>query len=55
MGDDIRYENGHVVTDFKKRASTDQSVKGLKKMYKENPDELLRVRMKSSRILTLPS
>ena len=41
MGDDIRYENDHVVTDFTKRASTDQSIKGLKKMYKENPDEAL--------------
>jgi DUF2075 family protein len=41
MGDDIRYEDGHVVTDFTKRASTDQSVKGLKKMYKENPDEAI--------------
>ena len=39
MGDDIRYENGHVVTDFTKRASTDQSIKGLKKMYKENPTD----------------
>ena len=37
MGDDIRYENGRVVTDFTKRASTDQSIKGLKKMYKANP------------------
>ena len=41
MGDDIRYEAGHVVTDFTKRASTDQSIKGLKKMYKENPEEAL--------------
>ena len=41
MGDDIRYEDGHVVTDFTKRASTDQSVKGLKKMYREKPDEAL--------------
>ena len=41
MGDDIRYEDGHVVTDFTKRASTDQSIKGLKKMYKENPEEAL--------------
>ena len=41
MGDDIRFENGHVVTDFTKRASTDQSIKGLKKMYKENPVEAL--------------
>jgi DUF2075 family protein len=29
------------VTDFTKRASTDQSVKGLKKMYKESPDEAI--------------
>ena len=41
MGDDIRYEDGHVVTDFTKRASTDQSIKGLKKMYKEDPEEAL--------------
>ena len=41
MGDDIRYENGHIVTDFTKRASTDQSIKGLKKMYKQNPTKAL--------------
>ena len=39
MGDDIRYENGHIVTDFTKRASTDQSIKGLKSLYKDNPEE----------------
>ena len=37
IGDDMRYENGHIVTDFTKRASTDQSLKGIKKLYKENP------------------
>lgn len=37
IGDDIRYENGQVVTDFTKRAKTDQSLKGIKKMYKEDP------------------
>lgn len=42
MGDDIRYENGRVVTDFTKRAATDQSIKGLKKMYKERPEEALK-------------
>ena len=42
IGDDIRYENGHVVTDFTKRAKTDQSLKGIKKMYKENPEEALK-------------
>ncbi len=39
VGDDIRYENGEVVTDFTKRAKTDQSLKGIKKMHDENPDE----------------
>ncbi|MCR4845718.1 MAG: DUF2075 domain-containing protein [Eubacterium sp.] len=38
VGDDIRYEDEHVVTDFGKRAKTDQSLKGIKKLYKENPD-----------------
>ena len=41
FGDDIRYENGQVVTDFTKRASTDNSIKGLKTMYKKNPKEAL--------------
>ena len=39
IGDDIRFENGHVITDFTKRAKTDQSLKGIKKMYKESPDK----------------
>ncbi len=38
IGDDMRYEDGHIVTDFTKRAKTDQSLKGIKKLYKENPD-----------------
>lgn len=37
-GDDMRYEDGHIVTDFTKRASTDQSLKGIKKLYKEDPE-----------------
>ena len=37
MGNDIRYENGHVITDFTKRAKTDQSLKGIKKLYRESP------------------
>lgn len=37
IGDDMRYENGHIVTDFTKRARTDQSLKGIKKLYRENP------------------
>lgn len=37
IGDDIRYENNRVVTDYTKRAKTDQSLKGIKKLYKESP------------------
>ncbi len=37
IGDDIRYENGRIITDFRKRAKTDNSLKGIKKLYKENP------------------
>lgn len=40
VGEDMRYENG-IVTDFTKRASTDQSIKGLKGMYKKHPEEAL--------------
>ena len=42
IGDDLRYENGHVLTDFTKRASTDQSIKGLKSLYKVNKAEALK-------------
>ena len=38
IGDDLRYENGHLVTDYTKRAKTDQSIRGLKKMEKEDPE-----------------
>ncbi len=41
IGDDMRYENGHVVTDFTKRAKTDQSLKGIKGLYKSNPEKAL--------------
>ena len=39
IGEDIRYENGEVITDFTKRAKTDNSLKGIKSMYKQNPEE----------------
>lgn len=35
IGDDIRYEDGHIVTDHTKRAKTDQSLKGINKIVKE--------------------
>ena len=39
IGEDMRYENGKIVTDFTKRARTDQSMKGIKKLFKENPEQ----------------
>ena len=39
IGEDMRYENGRIVTDFTKRAKTDQSMKGIKKLYQENPEQ----------------
>jgi hypothetical protein len=38
IGNDLRYEGGHLVTDYTKRARTDQSIKGLKKMEEEDPE-----------------
>lgn len=38
IGDDMRYEGNHIVTDFTKRAKTDQSLKGIKKLYKKDPE-----------------
>jgi len=42
VGDDIRYEDGKVITDFTKRARTDQSLKGIKKLYSKSPEEAKR-------------
>lgn len=36
IGNDMRYEDEKIVTDFTQRASTDQSLKGIKKMAKED-------------------
>ena len=41
IGEDLSYNNKRIVTDFNKRASTDQSLKGIKKLYKENPKEAI--------------
>jgi len=38
IGDDMRFENGQIITDYTKRAKTDQSLKGIKKIAKENPE-----------------
>lgn len=39
IGDDLQYRDGHVITDYTKRAKTDQSLKGIKKLAKENPEK----------------
>lgn len=43
IGDDLRYENDKLVTDFTKRASSDQSIKGLKTLYKEDKEKALKL------------
>lgn len=39
IGDDLRYEDGEVITDYTKRAKTDRALFGIKKMIKEKPEE----------------
>jgi len=39
IGDDLRYEDGKVITDYTKRASSDQSLRGIKKRMKTEPKE----------------
>lgn len=43
IGEDMRCENGRIITDFTKRASTDQSLRGIKKMYREDPENALNI------------
>lgn len=40
IGDDIRYEDGKIITDYTKRAKTDQSLKGINKIVKEQGQEV---------------
>lgn len=40
IGDDLRYENNHIVTDYTKRAKTDTSLNGIKKIAKEQGQEV---------------
>lgn len=35
VGSDMRYENGHIITDYTKRAKSDNSLKGINKIAKE--------------------
>ena len=43
IGDDMRFENGEIITDYSKRAKTDQSMKGIKGIAKNNPQEANRL------------
>mgnify|MGYP006286040399 CR=1 FL=1 len=39
IGPDLRYKNGKIITDFKKRAKTDYSLRGIKKIAENNPNK----------------
>jgi DUF2075 family protein len=43
IGPDLTFRNGRIVADSSKRASSDQTVKGLKKMRRENPEKARRL------------
>ncbi len=43
IGDDMRYENGHVITDFTKRADTDSSMKGIKTLNSKHHAEAQKI------------
>ena len=43
IGEDLRMENGALITDHTKRARSDASLKGIKSMMKSDPERALRV------------
>jgi DUF2075 family protein len=43
IGPDLAYRDGRIVSDATRRASSDQSVKGLKSMLKEEPEKALQL------------
>lgn len=43
IGNDLRCENNEIITDFFKRAKTDQSLKGIKGLYKREPDKAMKI------------
>ena len=43
IGNDMQYDGQRIITDFTKRAKTDKSLNGIKKMYKENRDHALQI------------
>lgn len=40
IGDDLRYEDGKIITDYTKRAKTDTSLNGIKKIAKEQGEKV---------------
>ncbi len=42
IGDDLRFEKGNVISDYSKRARTDQSLKGLKGPIKKGDQEAMK-------------
>jgi uncharacterized protein len=38
IGDDMRFEDGRIITDYTRRAKSDASLKGIKTMAKEDPE-----------------
>ena len=43
IGNDLRYEDNKIITDVKERAKTDQSIKGINKLSRENPEKANRI------------
>lgn len=43
IGEDMHFDGEHIVTDFTKRARTDRSLFGIKKLYGENPEKALQL------------
>lgn len=43
IGDDMRFENGQIITDFTKRAKGDKSLKGIKSIAKKGPQQAHRL------------
>jgi len=39
IGEDLKYRDGDIIVDHEERASTDRSLFGIKKMFRENPDK----------------
>ena len=43
IGDDLIYRDGKIITDASKRAKTDQSIKGYKKLLAQNPEDTTKI------------